>query len=242
MSVAEQPNLRLHPRIMGKGSRAQGVQGFGRPDAAVSTHTQTKKKVCCKISQHRAAPKDQRLSVWQTIRCGEHTHARRRMRQLSAVVSAHTHVCMHCRKINSGLVLPTKPCCENTHVCCENTHVCCSVGQTKFASKGQGFKLPGVWPTKGCCDNTHVSEPVNSGCTKGRRDQETDQLLLGACTCVLQNKKTRSCTPGRPRAAASIHKCVSENQVVQGCTQGSKVVRDWPTNCCCEHTHVCAAE
>ena len=93
MSVAEQPNLRLHPRIMGKGSRAQGVQGFGRPDAAVSTHTQTKKKVCCKISQHRAAPKDQRLRGFgRSFAAASTRHARRRMRQLSAVVSAHTCV------------------------------------------------------------------------------------------------------------------------------------------------------
>ena len=61
---------------------------------------------------------------------------------------------------------------------------------------------------------------------------------------------------GRPTAAASIHICVSET--VPGCTQGSPVTRDWPTNCenmgctqgprvtsvwptacCCEHTHVC---
>ena len=67
---------------------------------------------------------------------------------------------------------------------------------------------------------------------------------------------------GRPTAAATIHICVSET--VPGCTQGSQVTRDWPTNCenmssqgctqgpratsvwptacCCEHTRVCVAK
>ena len=37
--------------------------------------------------------------------------------------------------------------------------------------------------------------------------------------------------------------CVSEKTpFIQGCTQGSKVVWGRPTNCCCEHTHVCVAE
>ena len=48
---------------------------------------------------------------------------------------------------------------------------------------------------------------------------------------------------GRPGAAASTHMCVSEKTpFIQGCTQGSKAVWDWPTDCCCEHTHVCVAE
>ena len=47
-----------------------------------------------------------------------------------------------------------------------------------------------------------------------------DKVLLRAYTCVFQKK----------------------TQFMQGCTQGSKVVWDWPKNCCCKHTHVCVAE
>ena len=38
--------------------------------------------------------------------------------------------------------------------------------------------------------------------------------------------------------------CVFQKKTpfIQGCTQGSKVVWGRPTNCCCEHTHVCVAE
>ena len=55
------------------------------------------------------------------------------------------------------------------------------------------------------------------GCTRGAGVNKSlaDQVLLRAYTCLLQN---------RP---------------IQGCTQGSKVTRVWPTNCRCEHTHVC---
>ena len=74
--------------------------------------------------------------VWQITCCSEHTLARRRIRQLSAVVSAHKHVCMCCREISSGLVLPTKPCCESTHVCG-------SIGQMQVASTDQRFQLQG---------------------------------------------------------------------------------------------------
>ena len=100
-----------------------------------------------------------------------------------------------------------------------------------------------VWgrPTNCCCEHTHV--------------------------CVAESHVNSRLAPrikkvqefGRPTAAASIHICVSET--VPGCTQGSQVTRDWPTNCenmssqgctqgprdtgvwptmcCCEHTHVC---
>ena len=43
---------------------------------------------------------------------------------------------------------------------------------------------------------------------------------------------------GRPSAAASIHMFVAERPM-QGCNQGSKVTRLWPTTCCCEYTRVC---
>ena len=43
---------------------------------------------------------------------------------------------------------------------------------------------------------------------------------------------------GRRRAAASIHTLFLQNRPIQGCSQGSKVTRAWPTNCCCEHTRV----
>ena len=155
MSVAEQPNLRLHPRIMGKGSRAQGVQGFGRPDAAVSTHTQTKKTSVLQDKSAQGCTQGSKASGYKGL--ADHLLRRRRAHACASQNEAtqccckrtHTCVCMRCRKINSGLVLPTKPCCENTHDCC-------SIGQTKVASKDQGFKLHGVWPTKGPCDNTHV--------------------------------------------------------------------------------------
>ena len=56
-----------------------------------------------------------------------------------------------------------------------------------------------------------------------------DQLLLREHTCDM-------CGPG---AAASIHMCVSEkNQIHSGLHPRIKGCI-WPTNCGCEHTHVC---
>ena len=57
------------------------------------------------------------------------------------------------------------------------------------------------------------------GCTRGSSVTGglADQVLLRAYTCLLQN------TP------------------IQACTQGSKFIRVWPTECCCEraNTHMC---
>ena len=36
-----------------------------------------------------------------------------------------------------------------------------------------------------------------------------------------------------------VHTCLSQNRWFQGCTQGSKVTKVWPTSCCCEHTQMC---
>ena len=76
MSVAEQPNLRLHPRIMVKGSRAQGVQGLGRPDAAASLH------IC--VAEYFSS----------TLQA--------RVKRSVAAVSTHTHVCVS-EQVNSRL-------------------------------------------------------------------------------------------------------------------------------------------
>ena len=115
-------NSGLHPRT----KESLGT-GPGRPVAAVAytcVLRNTSIQGCTQISKV--------TRVWQIICCGEHTHLRRRIRQFSAAVR--THTCMCCRKINSGLVLPTKPCCENTHVCC-------SISQLEVASKDQRFQL-----------------------------------------------------------------------------------------------------
>ena len=122
-----------------------------------------------------------------------------------------------------------------------STHMCVSEKTPFIQGCTQGSKV--VWgrPTNCCCKHTHVcmaESHVNS-------------------RLAPRIKKVQEF--GRPTAAASIHICVSET--VPGCTQGSQVTRDWPTNCenmssqgctqgprvtsvwptacCCEHTHVC---
>ena len=99
-----------------------------------------------------------------------------------------------------------------------NTHVCPRTNTLRVESRNTR-----VWRRPVAAVSIHmcVAEEVNSGLNK-------DQGLQGR---------------GRPGAAASTHMCVSEKTAfIQGCTQGSNVVWDWPTDCCCEHTHVCVAE
>ena len=140
--------------------------------------------------------------------------------------------------------------------------------------KVQELGRPNFAATRCCCEHTHVCSRKNPHSFKVA---PKDQRLYGVGRrtaavsihmCVWQNhmstqglhqgsKKVQEF--GRPTAAASIHICVSET--VPGCTQGSQVTRDWPTNCenmssqgctqgprdtsvwptmcCCEHTHVC---
>ena len=137
---------------------------------------------------------------------------------------------------------PTKCCCEHTHVCFRK--------KTPFIQGcTQGSKV--VWgrPTNYCCKHTHVCVWQNHMSSQGlhqgskRYKGLADQLLLRAYTYVCcrknagLNPSTKGCQGcGKPSAA---YTCVCFRKTVQGCTQGSKVTRDWPTMCCCEHTHVC---
>ena len=126
----------------------------------------------------------------------------------------------------------------------------------------------------GAASSTHmcVSEknPFIQGCTQGSKvvwGRPTNCCGKHTHVCVAESHVNSRLAPsvkkvrefGRPAAAASIHISVSET--VPGCTQGSQVTRDWPTNCenmssqgctqgprvtrvwptacCCEHTHVC---
>ena len=128
-----------------------------------------------------------------------------------------------------------------------------------------------VWgrPTNCCCEHTHVC--VAESHVNSRLAPRIKQVQECCCkhthVCVAESHVNSRLAPrikkvqefGRPTAAASIHIYVSET--VPGCTQGSQVTRDWPTNCenmssqgctqgpratsvwptarCCEHTHVC---
>ena len=130
---------------------------FGRPCAAASIHVCV--CVCCKIKSTQGCTQGRHVTrvhrpgaaaslhilaaQFLQFKLGTQgcTHGKATRIQSSAAVSArthtHRHVCMCCRKINSGLVLPTRPCCENTYVCC-------SIGQTKVASKDQDLADQGL--------------------------------------------------------------------------------------------------
>ena len=149
--------------------------------------------------------------------------------------------------------------------------------QLKACTEDQ--KGTGVRPTKFCCDQVllraHTCDfqkknPFIQGCTQGSKvvwGRPTNCCCKHTHVCMVESHVNSRLAPrikkeqefGRPTAAASIHICVSET--VPGCTQGSQVTRDWPTNCenmssqgctqgprvtsvwptasCCEHTHVC---
>ena len=82
-------------------------------------------------------------------------------------------------------------------------------------------------------------ESIQGGLDQGFQ-RLAHQLLLQTHTYACRRKICRV-EPWVARGVANqvLHTHVRFRKTVQGCTQGSKVTRDWPTNCCCEHTHVC---
>ena len=87
----------------------------------------------------------------------------------------------------------------------------------------QGSTVTNVWPATGTCWHTHVCCRIDQ-CRVAPRVKVyrglADQMLLGAYTCVLQNRRT------------------------QGCTQGSGATKVWPTSYMCvavgTHAHAVA--
>ena len=77
-------------------------------------------------------------------------------------------------------------------------------------------KVTKAWPTSCCCEQT-------PGCCRicQFRAAPNIQGLQGFC---------------RPNAAASIHMCVAE---IKPAPKGRNSIRASPTNCYCQHTHVC---
>ena len=88
-----------------------------------------------------------------------------------------------------------------------------------------------LWQSKCCCEHAH--------------------------RCVLQKEAVEGCAKkswvGRPTPAVGIHMCVLLNTHMSGaeqvngsfdhCKNDTHVsqkmsTEGWPTNCCCEHTHV----
>ena len=79
----------------------------------------------------------------------------------------------------------------------------------------QGSTVTNVWPATGTCWHTHVCCRIDQCRVAPRVKVDkglADQMLL------------------------RVHTCLSQNRWFQGCTQGSKVTKVWPTSCCCEHT------
>ena len=146
--------------------------------------------------------------------------------------------------------------------CCENTHVTCVLqkkstqgwfGRPHPDRKTHMCAITRVWPTN---KYTCVSQnKYTQGCTQGFKESRNTRVwrrpvaAVSIHMCVAEevnsglHKDQGLQGRGRPGAAASTHMCVSEKTAfIQGCTQGSTVVWGRPTNCCCEHTHVCVAE
>ena len=123
-----------------------------------------------------------------------------------------------------SLVLPTKSnqgCTQGSKrytgpACCKYSHVCGRIIFLRDSPKAQGSTIT----TTGCCGHTRVCCRTNQRRVAPRVKAYkglADQMLLGAYTCVLRNRR------------------------IQGCTQGSEVTKVWPSSCCCEHTHICFA-
>ena len=106
-----------------------------------------------------------------------------------------------------------------TSCCCEHTHVCCRISKLGVA---QGSGVTRAWPTRCCCEHTHVcfrKNPIHSRLHPRINSCMglADELLLRAYTCV----------------------CGRITSQLKACTKDQKGTRVWPTNCCCEHTHMC---
>ena len=177
-----------------------------------------------------------------------------------------THVCPRKNKLRvarKDLGIKKYKGLAPTSCCCEHTHVCCRISKLRLhpGIRGlQGLGRPGAAGEK---------TPFVQGCTQGSKvvwGRPTNCCCEHTHVCMAESHVNSRLAPrikkvqefGRPTAAASIHICVSET--VPGCTQGSQVTRDWPTNCdmssqgctqgprvtsawptacCCEHTRVC---
>ena len=161
---------------------------------------------------------------------------------------------------------PTSCCCEHTHVCCRisklrlharirglqglgrpgaaaSTHMCVSEKTTrsfKVAPKDQ--RLCGVG-RRTAAVSIHMCVWQNHTSTQGlhqgskRYESLADQLLLRAYTYVCQKQPVPGCTQGSQVTRDWPTNC--ENMSRQGCTQGPRDTGVWPTMCCCEHTRVC---
>ena len=96
-----------------------------------------------------------------------------------------------------------------TNCCCDHTHVCCKINQIRAAPRGRTYY-------QGSADQMLLQAYQRRVALRVKvYEGLADQTLQGAYTCVWQNKR------------------------IQGCSQGSKVAKAWPTSCFCEHTHVC---
>ena len=218
--------------------------------------------MCCRISKLGVAQGSGVTRAWPTRCCCEHTHVR-------SEKTAFIQGCTQGSKVVWGR--PTNCCCKHTHVCVAESHV--SSRLAPRIKKVQELGRPNFAATRCCCEHTHVmfrkNNPFIQGCTQGSKvvwGRPTNCCRKHTHVCVAESHVNSRLAPrvkkvqefGRPTAAASIHICVSET--VPGCTQGSQVTRDWPTNCenmssqsctqgprdtsvwptmcCCEHTHV----
>ena len=199
-----------------------------------SAHTNT----CLRICQLGAVPKDQgREGLADQALLRAYTCVLQKsglqlgvdiLPRLHRPAAASIHICVVEGCTQGSRVAIVRP----TTCCCEHTYVCCRIDQIKAAPKGrnvtkvrpaasknnqtQGFAQGSTVTTTGCCRHTHVCRRTNQ-CRVAPRVKVykglADHMLLGAYTCVLQNRRN------------------------QGCTQGSEVTKVWPSSCCCEHTH-----
>ena len=100
--------------------------------------------------------------------CRERTHTHTRTRLC---------VCVCHRKFHSGLVLPTTPCCENTHVCC-------SISQVRVTSKDQGLQLQESGrPRAAATIHLCAAEFVNSGLHPRMTGPRDTRVWPNRCSC-----------------------------------------------------------
>ena len=200
----------------------QGLPRFGRPSAAVSTHTH----VCCRISHLGVAPKCRNVTkVWPTEGCCEHTYTEVSQQKSTPgctqgsraqwvqrfggpVAAVSTHMCLEdyvnsrlhptIKDLAGRLLLRAKTCVSQNK---SSKHMC--VVYQSVQGSTQGSKVTKVWPTSCCCEHAHH-------------------------TRVLQNKSIQGCTPnqgslrfGRPRAAVSNTQVRRRIKPTQSCAQGS---------------------
>ena len=120
----------------------------------------------------------------------------------------------------------------------------CVLQNIKAQGFTQGSTVTKDCPTTGCCRHTHVCRRTNQ-CRVAPRVKVykglADHMLLGAYTCVLQNRRNQGCTQGSEVTKVWPSSCCCEHTQewsLEGCTQGSRVAKALLTKCCCEHTRV----